>query len=157
MNPYIRGENVINENAWTLSIQLEVSEYQNLLYLLIHSCCKFNAKCFACLVDWCEIDWKESHLHLDNEMSLALFSTGIIPYIGYEDGIVTRFVRDQSSVNLYCYIISWPVSTSVQSNISTFQCRWIAWPLFFSWFLAVINIQMTWWRKKHWSWPPITP
>jgi hypothetical protein len=61
MNPYIRrGENVnyenvnyenMNVNAWTLSIQLEVSEYQNLLYLLIHSCCKFSAKCFACLVD----------------------------------------------------------------------------------------------------------
>lgn len=101
MNPYIRGENVNYENAWTLSIQLEVSEYQSLLYLLIHSCCKFNAKCFAGLVDWCEIDWKESHLHLDNEMSLALFWTGIIPDINYEDGIVTRFVRDQSSVNLY--------------------------------------------------------
>jgi hypothetical protein len=51
MNRYIRGENANYENEWTLSIQLEVSEYQNLLYLLIHSCCKFSAKCFACLVD----------------------------------------------------------------------------------------------------------
>jgi hypothetical protein len=51
MNPYIRGQNVKIENAWTLSIQLEVSEYQNLLYLFIHRCCKLNAKCFACLVD----------------------------------------------------------------------------------------------------------